>query len=119
MPCLCNRGAGAGILVCRGPQRGSNAHGKDLAVGVLPAVWFTGHLVLFGEPWVEDSAKLHVAGVAPGRDDNALPCPDVHFSVIDSSGDSENSSAGRRLPDNRRQLVLQKDLDAFCSRAPF
>src|SRR5437867_1355261 len=119
MPGFGDRGTGVGSLVPRSPQRGSDRHGQALSVAVLPAPGFAGDLVFFSQPRVEYPAKLHIACMAACRDDDALACPDVEILVFESCSDSKDSSCGRFFPDEGRQLVPQKEIDAFGSRACF
>jgi len=113
---FCDWRPAVGGLISGGPQRGSKTHRKALSVAVLPAPGFAGDLVLFRQSRVENPAKLHITGMAARRDDDALPGPDVHVGVSKSCADSQDSSCRRSFPDDRRQLVPQEKLDAFCSR---
>src|SRR5580704_620020 len=69
-------------LIVGSPERRADGHGCDLSAGILEGVRFAGHLVLFGETRVEDSAEVHIAAVSTGPDDDALARADVHRLVL-------------------------------------
>src|SRR5262249_61383788 len=73
-------------------------------------------LILFRESWIEGPAEVDVAGMAAGRDDDALPGLNVHRIAAIHGGNSEHSSRVVLLPDELRHLVTQEDLRALFPR---
>ena len=106
-------------LIGGAPERGPDGHGGDLAVAALPRPRFARHLVFLGQPRVERAAEVHVAGAAPGGDEDALVRSDVHGAAVVGGGDAERAARARALPDDARHLVPQQYLDALGPRALF
>src|SRR3989338_7922109 len=65
-------------LVRQTPERCPDCHGCELSAGILKGIGFTGNLVHLGQPGVEHSAEVHIAGTAACGDDDAPGRTDVH-----------------------------------------
>src|SRR5215510_4145692 len=72
-------------------------------------------LILFGEPRIEGSAEVDIAGMAAGGDDDALPGLNVHRIAAIHRGDADHAPRVVLLADNLRHLVTQEDLRALLS----
>ena len=64
-------------LAARSPERRANLHGGNFAVARLPRVWFADHLIFLGETRIENSTKIHVAGVPARAQHDAFSCLNV------------------------------------------
>ena len=109
MASLRNGRTGLRGLVGRRPKGSPDVHGCELTIGTLTDVRHAGLLVLLREPGIEHPAEVDVAGVAPGRDDDALPGLDVQSSAL--AGDRYSQHLPRRglFADDARHFVTQKD----------
>src|SRR5215468_4989812 len=74
-------------------------------------------LVLLGQPWIEHSAEVDIAGMAAGGDDDAFPGLNVHRIAAIHGGDSDHAPRVVLLADDLRHLVAQEDLRALLARA--
>src|SRR5437016_2755590 len=104
------------LVGCR-PQRRADLHSRDFAIGSLVNIWHASLLVLLSEPRIERPAEVHVAGVATGGDDDALPRLDIQGITLVCYDDPNNPPRVVILPDDTRHLMFQKNFRALFSRA--
>ena len=109
---LGNGGAAFGRLRTRAPQARANRHCQEFAIRSLFRPRFASDLIFLGEPWVEHSAKLDVAGMAAGRDDEPFLSLDVHILIVGSGGDAKHSPGSRIFADDTGQFVTKQEGDS-------
>ena len=99
------------------PERRADLHRGELAVGALERVGQAGLLVFLGEPRIEHAAEVDVAGVAAGRDDDALLGLDGDVAAVGLDHDAAAPCRLCLVAHDLRHLVLEQDLHALLARA--
>ena len=94
------------------PERRSKRHGRELSIRSLRGVWLACHLILLGQSGVEHAPKVHVARMAPRRDNHSLGPPDPHRLTFMDRRQPHDPSRGGVL-NELRHLMEQQDLGTF------
>ncbi len=114
---LGDRGADLLRLRRRCPDRRADIHRGEFAVRALFGPGHAGLLVFLGEPRIEHAAELHVAGVAAGRDHDALFGLDRDVLAVRLRDDAAHAALVVVVANDARHLVAAENLRALLARA--